>query len=377
MQAALQGPDTQQVARPTGAPASQRETIMSKLARILAIGVLFTAMSLGSAAHAQTSDSPSQPAGPTQPGPATDPGSGTITDPGPTTATTTTTTTPTTPSAPIEFSVAGSSRQGQLGTTVALVADLGGCPQPIYASGVFHDHAGGTHQLTGLTVTGARLTARYTVGAHDAVGWGHFTITCWRDTPAGATSAGVGNWSIQVLPRPPGVLAVTASPPAGRLGTVVTVTANVRGGCDPASAFFQDHKGLGVPAAAKHATIVTRSDRQLVARYTVSNKDPVGPHMFMVACGSGTAGYRVGSASFQVRSQQSPTPKSGPNPTSGGQVNYNNDGTVQLPSEIDTGQGGTADRGLDPVWLLLPAGLLLIAVALGFRLRQTTGRRRP
>jgi hypothetical protein len=266
-----------------------------------------------------------------------------------------------------------------LGTTVALVADLGRCPQPIYASGVFHDHAGGTHQLTGLTVTGGRLTARYTVGAHDAVGWGHFTITCWRDTPAGATSAGVGNWSIQVIPRPPGALAVTASPPAGRPGTVVTVTADVRGGCDSASALFQDHKGLGVSATTKHATIVTRSDRQLVARYTVSNKDTPGPRWFVVACGSGTAGYRVGSASFQVRSQQSPTPKPGPgpNPPSGGQVNYNNNGTLQLPDQIDTGLGGTADRGLDPVWLLLPAGLLLIAVALGLRLRQTTGRRRP
>jgi hypothetical protein len=352
---------------------------MSKMPRALMLGALLAVMSLGSAAYAQASDTPSQPAGATQPGPATDPGSGAATDPGPTT----TTTTPTTPPAPIEFSVAGSSRQGQLGTTVALIADLGRCPQPISASAVFHDHAGGAHPLTGLTVTGGRLTARYTVGAHVAVGWGHFKITCWRPTPAGATLAGVGNWSFQVLPRPPGALAVTASPPAGRPGTVVTVTADVRGDCDPASALFQDHKGLGVTAAAKHATIMTRSDRQLVARYIVSSKDAPGPGRVVVACGMGTAGYRVGSASFQVRSQQSPTPKPGPgpNPPAGGQVNYDNGGTVQLPTEINTGQGGTADGtshlGVDPLWLLPLAGLVLIAVAVGLRLRQTTGRRRP
>jgi hypothetical protein len=195
------------------------------------------------------------------------------------------------------------------------------------------------------------------------------------------TPAGVGNWSFQVLPRTPGVLAVTASPPAGPPGTVVTVTADPRGRCDPASVSFQDHKGLGVNAAAKHATIVTRSDRQLVARYTVSNKDQVGPHLFMVACGSGTAGYRVGSASFQVRPPSSPKPPRSPNPPRGSnQVNYGNGGTVQLPSEIDTGQGGTADgihhRVMDPVWLLPLAGLVLIAVAVGLRLRQTS-RRRP
>ena len=36
-----------------------------------------------------------------------------------------------------------------------------------------------------------------------------------------------------------------------------------------------------------------------------------------------------------------------------------------------------ADRGIDPVWLLLPAGLLLIALAVGLWLRQTIARRRP
>ena len=365
---------------------------MSKLPRALVLGALVAAMSLGGIAHAQSSDTPSLAPGATQPaGPASDPGSGTATDPGPTTPTSPTTTpttptspttTPTTPPALLELTVKGSSRQGRLGTTVTLSADLVRCPQPINATGVFHDHRGAVRPLTGLTVNGGRLTARYTVGIHDAVGWGHSTITCWLDTPAGATRAGVGNWSFQVLPRRPGPLAVTASPPAGPPGTVVTLTADIRGGCNPADAFFQDHRRWGT-SAAKHATIVTRSDRQLVARYTVSNKDEPGPGRVLVACGRGTAGYRVGSASFQVRAVTAPKPPSGPNPTpprGDPQVNYDNDGTVQLPSEIDTGQGGTADgihhSIMDPVWLLPLAGLVLIAAALGLRLRQTS-RRRP
>jgi hypothetical protein len=285
----------------------------------------------------------------------------------------------------LELTVNGSSRQGQVGATVALSADVRDCPQAIYASGVFVDHTGTRRQLTGLTVNGGRLTTRYTVGGRDAVGWGHFTITCWRETPAGATPAGVGNWSFQVLPRGPGPLAVAASPSAGRPGTVVTVTADIRGGCDPADASFQDHRRWGVSAAAKHATIVARSDRQLVARYTVSNKDAVGRGRFVVACNQDTAGYRVGSASFQVRAvagrNPSPVPNNNNNQANGGpQVNYGNDGSVQLPSEIDTGQGGTADGVhhsiMDPVWLLPLAGLVLIAVAVGLRLHQTS-RRRP
>jgi hypothetical protein len=42
---------------------------MSKLARFLAVIALLATMSLGSAAHAQSGDSPSQPAGATQPAP--------------------------------------------------------------------------------------------------------------------------------------------------------------------------------------------------------------------------------------------------------------------------------------------------------------------
>src|SRR4029453_13492593 len=140
LHAALQGPDTV-VARPTGAPASQRETIMSKLARILAVGVLLTAMSLGSAAYAQDGNAQSQPAGITQSDPSQPQDPGTPTDPaapqdpGPpqnpappqdpgatpgSTTTSTTTTTPPPVSRPKKLPVTVSPRAGRPGTPVPL-----------------------------------------------------------------------------------------------------------------------------------------------------------------------------------------------------------------------------------------------------------------
>jgi hypothetical protein len=58
---------------------------MSKFARVLALGALMAAMSLGSAAHAQSSDTPSQPASgtPSQPAGVTQPGPNPAPDPGP------------------------------------------------------------------------------------------------------------------------------------------------------------------------------------------------------------------------------------------------------------------------------------------------------
>jgi hypothetical protein len=369
MQAALQGQDENQLARPAGRRHTQRETTMSKLARVLAVGALLTAMSLGSAAHAQTSGTPSQPAsgtpsqpaGGTQPGPNPDPG------------------TPTPPAPPVlqQLTVSASPAQGQPGTTVALTADLGRCPQLTTATGAFYDHAGRSRPLAGLITRASQFIAHYTVTARDAVGSGRFQVDCLHDT----TVVGRGSVNFQVLGSPPPSIRVSrVSPPAGRPGTVVTVTAEVRGGCDPADAFFQDRKGLGVPAAAKHATIVGRGDRQLIARYTITNNDAVGQGRFGVDCDLGKPTHRVGYANFQVQIQP-PPPTSGPNPRfGGGQVDYGNGGTVQVPDRIDTGQGGTADgtrhSGLDPVWLLPLAGLLLIAVAVGLRLRQAS-RRRP
>jgi hypothetical protein len=341
---------------------------MSKLARTLAVGALLMAMSLSSTAHAQTSDTPSQPVGATQPGsnPAPDPG------------------TPT-PPAPQQLTVSASPAQGRPGTTVALEVDLSRCPQANTANGVFVDHAGRSRPLADELITrGSRFFARYTVTADDAVGSGRFQVVCLHD----ATVVGRGTVNFQVLqrreppPRPPVTVAV--SPPTGRPGTVVTVTAQVRGGCASAFAFFQDHKRGGVNNTAKRAAIVASGDRQLVARYTIANNDAVGQGRFGVACDPGKPTVRVGYATFQVqvhtpssRPTHSTTPPSGdPNPPSGGnQVDYGNGGTIQLPDQIDTGLGGAADHGLDPMWLL-PAGLLLIAVALGLRLRQVS-RRRP
>jgi hypothetical protein len=377
IQAALQGPDTQRVARPAGRRQTQQETTMSKLARVLAIGALLTAMSLGSTAYAQDSDAPSQQAGVTQsdpsqpqpPGTPEDPG--TPGDPGTTPSSTTTTTTSPAPQIPREIPVRGSSRQGRAGSTVTLSADLSRCAELTSASGVFLDHAGGRRPLAGETVTrDLRLIAQYTVTVGDAVGWGRFKVSCYR----GTTTVGVGNFSFQVLPKPsPPPIWVTVTPRAGGPGTTVKLSADVRGGCDPAVAFFQDRKGRRVSGATTPATILHLTDRQLLAQYTVSSKDAVGWGRFGVSCGRTTDSYRVGYASFQVLSQTvgEPTPPKDP----GGTV-YHPKGPVQVPTQIDTGLGGTADRGLDPMLLLPAAGLLLIAVAVGLRLRQAT-RRRP
>jgi hypothetical protein len=339
---------------------------MSKLARVLAVGALLTAMSLGSAAHAQTngtpsqppSGTPSQPAGGTQPG--ANPAPGTPTQPAPVLQ---------------QLTVSASPAKGQPGTTVALTADLGRCPELTSANGVFVDRAGRSRPLSGQLITRAStFTARYIVTARDAVGPGRFQVVCLHD----ATVVGRGTVNFQVLqgPKSPplGPVTLAVSPPAGRPGTVVTVTAQVRGGCASAVAFFQDHKRGGFNNTAKRATIVASGDRQFVARYTIANNDAVGQGRFGVACDLGKPTVRVGYANFQVHP---PRPSGGPTPPSGGnQVDYGNGGTIQLPDQIDTGLGGTADRGLDPVWMLLPAGLLLIAVALGLRLRQVS-RRRP
>jgi hypothetical protein len=369
-QTALQGPDRQRIARPGRVPTTQRETTMSKLARVLAVGALLTAMSLGSAANAQTSGTPSQPASATQPGPNPAPG---------TTTTTTTTTTP--PPVLQQLTVSASPAQGRPGTTVALSADLGRCPQLTSANGVFVDRAGRSRPLADWVITRAlRFIARYTVTAGDAAGRGRFQVVCLHD----ATVVGRGSVNFQVLTSWPPPPSVRVSPPAGRPGTVVTITAQVRGGCASPLAFFQDHKSLGVRNSARRATIVASGDRQLIARYTIANNDAVGQGRFGVACDPGKPAQRVGYATFQVLAPRAGNPGSGPIPTppsGGNQVDDGNGGTVQLPDQIDTGQGGTADgthrNGLDPLWLLPLAGLLLITIALGLRLRQVTGRRRP
>ena len=353
---------------------------MSKRACILILGVALAAMNLVgmTAAHAQSTGSPSQPAGAAQPAPNPNPPPNPNPDPG----TTTTTTTTTLPPVPQQLMVSASPAQGRPGTTVAIDADLSRCPQLTSANGVFVDHAGQSRPLVDRVITRAsRFIAHYTVAAGDAYGQGRFQVVCLHD----ATVIGRGSVNFQVLPprklQPKGPVTVAVSPRAGRPGTVVTITAQVPGGCPSALAFFQDRNGWGFSNSARRATIVSSGDRQLVARYTITNNDAVGQGRFGVACDKPTA--RFDYATFQVRPQPSPPPDDpnrrvggGPTPPSGGQVDYGNGGTVQLPDEIDTGLGGTADRGLEPVWMLLLAGLLLIAVALGLRLRQVS-RRRP
>jgi hypothetical protein len=430
---------------------------MSKLARVLAVGALLTVMSLDSAAHAQTSASPSQPASgiPSQPAGATQPGPtppvpqqltvsanpaqgrpGTTVAveadlshcPGATTAngvfidhadrirplasqlitrgsrffahytvtagdavgsgrfqiiclhdatvvgrgTANFQVLPGPTSGPVIVAVSASPAQGQPGTTVTLTADLGRCPQLTSANGVFIDHADRSRPLASQLITRASsFTARYTVTARDAVGQGRFQVVCSHD----ATTVGRGSVNFQVLQRPLGPVIVAVSPPAGRPGTVVTVTAQIPGGCASPLAFFQDRKGLGVSNSARRATIVTSGDRQLVARYTIANNDAVGKGRFGVACDPGKPTVRVGYATFQVQTPAPPSTHRPTPPTGGAKIDYSNGGTIQLPDQIDTGLGGTVDRGLDPVWMLLPAGLVLIAAALGLRLRQTSKRR--
>lgn len=245
-----------------------------------------------------------------------------------------------------------SPQAGGPGTTVNVSADVSGCTQPQSAKGTFGSAA---RPLTGQGVSGGRFTAHYLVTERDPVGVGRFRVVC--------DNANVGSTTFQVRSAPVSV-SLVLSRRAGGPGTTVRITAEVRGGCDPAYAFFQDRKGANKPA-----TILSLTDRQLVATYTVSSKDAVGWGRFGASCNMRTDRYRIAYASFRVLA-----PGGGGGPGGGDPVNDPNKPT-QLPKRVDTGLGPTADGGIDPVWLLLPAGLLLIALAAALRLRQPTRRR--
>jgi hypothetical protein len=79
-----------------------------------------------------------------------------------------------------------------------------------------------------------------------------------------------------------------------------------------------------------------------------------------------SSGYAPGPTSQESNRETRP---------SGRDNNANRNNGTQIPTQIDTGLGGTADRGIDPLWLLFPAGLLLIALGAGLWLRQATIRR--
>ena len=115
----------------------------------------------------------------------------------------------------------------------------------------------------------------------------------------------------------------------------------------------------------------TATDEQILgAAYQVISR--VGPAKFTVSCDARSDTYRLGSASFRVLASNGQG--SGGPPSSGVKIDRNN-GKLQVPNRVDTGLGPTADGGIDPIWLLLPAGLLLIVLAAALRLRRPTRRR--
>jgi hypothetical protein len=210
---------------------------MSKLARVLAVGALLTAMSLASAAHAQDGDAPSQQAGitqsdpsqpqppgeirpqspgtpeepgtPEQPAPAEEPGTpeelgppeepAPAEEPGTTPGSTTTTRPPVVQ--PESLPVTVSPRTGGPGTTVTVRADLRGCTRPGSAQGFFLDRLaygvdGASRRLVREHVAGGRwYSAQYPVTNRDAVGQGEFGVVCDFNLP----TATEGHASFRVL----------------------------------------------------------------------------------------------------------------------------------------------------------------------------------
>jgi hypothetical protein len=169
------------------------------------------------------------------------------------------------------------------------------------------------------------------------------------------------------LPRS---IPVTVTPGAAGAGTTVKLAADVRG-CDLVHTFFYDRKskGSGVNGGGRPmARLRITGTRWLTAEYTVTKRDAVGQGRFGVLCNLHHDNYRQGYASFQVKAGGSSSGSgSSDNPTAA-----TNDRAIQV-SDSDTGLGGTAARtggGGGLVWLLLPAGLLLVAVAVALRLRR-------
>lgn len=214
-----------------------------------------------------------------------------------------------------------------------------------------------------------KVTASYTLTRKNAIGPARFRVVCGIDID----NARVGEASFRVQPSRSPVL-VWVTPRAGGPGTVVRINAEV-GQCRYHYAYFRDSKADGVTIAGGTKPIkplhVTAAGR-LTASYTITNKDATGPARFSVGCGYEDDTARFAEASFQVHARPGPGPgpRPGPGPGPGG-----GDGPLQVPNRVDTGLGPT-DGGIDPVWLLLPAGLLLIALAAALRLRQAATRRR-
>jgi hypothetical protein len=385
---------------------------MSKLARVLAVGALLTAMSLASAAHAQDGEAPSQQAGitqsdpsqpqppgevtpqspdtPEQPGPpgqpapseepappeepAPDEEPGTAEESGTTPGSTTTTRPPVVQ--PESLPVTVSPRTGGPGTTVTVRADLRGCTRPGSAQGFFRDRLaygvdGASRRLVREHVAGGRwYSAQYPVTNRDAVGQGEFGVVCDFNLP----TATEGHATFRVQPsRSP--VPVQVTPGAAARGTTVRITAEV-GRCERIHIWFYDSRSDGLTQAGGAQPITSwqvTPAGTLTARYTLTRKNAIGPARFSVVCGLDFDNARVGEASFRVLAANGQH-------TGGDDQTANRNNNTQLPNRIDTGQGGTADGGgqgsLDPVLLLPAVGLLLITLAAGLWLGQRTPRRR-
>lgn len=369
---------------------------MPKLARVLAIGALLTAMSLADTAHAQDGDDQPQQAGVTQqdptpeqpapPDPGTSEDPGTPQDPGTPETPGTPPETPGTPESPGAGStttarppvvrpkslpVTVSPRAGSSGTTVKVTADLRGCTRPNGAEGFFQevhewDVDGLNRPLVWERVTGGRwYSAQFLVTQRDPVGLGRFGVICDNGQPNFID--GYATFMVKQASSSP--VKVRATPRAGGPGTTVRITADLPE-CDKLQMDLYDSKGRKSKGTVKGLAL---EGRRLTGRYTVSSRDPVGQMRSVVTCFLGHDPVYHGSASFRVLAA-----------TGGGsggndQIANGNDRT-QLANRIDTGQGGTANGpsqdGLDPTLLLPVAGLLLIAVAGGLWLRQTTAGRR-
>jgi hypothetical protein len=370
---------------------------MSKLARAAAVGVLLTAMSLGSAAYAQDGNAQSQPAGITQsdpsqpqdPGTPTDPAApqdpgtpqnpGTPQDPGVTPGSTTISTTTTTPppvSRPKKLPVTVSPRAGRPGTTVMVRADLRGCTRPNAAHGFFNEvyewnTDGLSRWLVSEHVSGGRwYRGQFLITKSIPPGLGRFGVICDNGQPNFIE----GFATFLVQPSNP-VIPVRVNPQAGGPGTTVRITADL-----PGCARFQvdryDSKGRKSNDVVKRVGWDGSPGRIVVGRYTIASSDPVGQMRFVVTCFVGRDAIYQGSASFQVGTHGS----GGGGGGSGGNGGTANRNDSQFPNRVDTGLGGPADGtdqgGLDRLWLPA-AGLLLIVLAVGLWLGQASARRRP
>jgi len=362
----------------------------SKLARILAISVVLSALSLGTAHAQESGDTLSQPAGITQsdpsqpqPGEPTPQPPGTPEDPAPpedpgtTPESTTTTTTRPQVVRPKSLPVTVSPRAGRPGTTVTLRADLRGCTRPGSARGFFNevhewDTDGLSRWLVSEHVSGGRwYTGRYRITSDIPAGLGRFAVICDNGRP----NFIIGFATFQVQPsRSP--VPVRVTPQAAARGTTVKFIAEV-GWCQRIHIWFYDHKsdGLTMAGGAKPITpSLPIEDGKVTASYTLTRKDAIGPARFRVVCGTDIDNARVGEASFRVLAANG-------QPSGGADQTANRNDNTQLPNRIDTGLGGTADGtgqggGLDPAVLLPAAGLLLITLAAGLWLGQRTARRR-